>query len=208
MPILTKKRKQEDYESESIVKKRERLNLACEIEERGVRMDPCSYCREEKRRCILDRDNPKHTRCSECVRMKKACDAVKPLIESWESEVPRVSDWESLDRQMEKLDEQEDEALTKLRLQQEETMAKLSRLRKQKGFLKARRAKMRARGLQYLDELDALEEKERKEAEEAAKEVTDEVDPSGPSSQPVFFFDDPNLSPFPWEDPGVDGEML
>ena len=84
-----------------------------------------------------------------------------------------------------------------MRTRQEETLSKLLRLRKQKGFLKARRAKMRARGLQYLDELDALEEKERKEAEEAAKEVTDEVDPSGPSSQPIFFFNDPNLSPFP-----------
>ena len=160
-------------------------------------MDSCSYCREEKRKCILDRDNPQHTRCSECVRAKKACDAVKPLVESWELEVSRVSDWETLDKQMEKLDEQEEEA-----------MAKILRLRKQKGFLKARRAEMRARGLRYLDELDALEEKERKEAEEVAKEVTDEVAPSGPSSQPVFFFDDPNLSPFPWEDPGVDGEML
>ena len=193
----SRKRKFTDQETESEKKKRERLTLSCEIEERGIRMDPCSYCREEKRKCILDRDNPQHTRCSECVRAKKACDAVKPLMESWESEVPRVSDWETLDKQMEKLDEQEEEA-----------MAKILRLRKQKGFLKARRAEMRARGLRYLDELDALEEKERKEAEEVAKEVTDEVAPSGPSSQPVFFFDDPNLSPFPWEDPGVDGEML
>lgn len=204
MPNSTKKRKFADQETETEKKKRERLTLACEIEERGIRMDPCSYCREEKRKCILDRDNPQHTRCSECVRARRACDAVKPLIESWESEVPRVSDWEALDRQMERLDEQEEEALSR----QEEALAKLRRLRKQKDFLKARRAKMRARGLQYLDELDALEEKERKEAEEAAKEAVDEADPPGPSSQPVFFFDDPNLFPFPWEDPGVDGEML
>jgi len=203
MPNI-KKRKNEDQESESIIKKRERLNLACEIEEQGVRMNPCSYCREEKRKCIFDRDNSKHIRCSECVRMKKACNAVKPLIESWESEVPRISDWESLDRQMEKLDEQEEEALTRLHAQQEEmktrqeeTLAKLLRLRKQKGFFKARRAKIRARGLQYLDKLDALKEKERKEAEKAAKKVTDKVDPSSLSSQPVFFFDDFNLFPFP-----------
>jgi len=67
---------------------------------------------------------------------------------------------------------------------------------------------MRARNLQYLDELNALKEKERKEAEEAAKEVTNEVDPLGPFSQLIFFFDNPNLFPFPWEDPNINGEML
>jgi len=87
-------------------------------------------------------------------------------------------------------------------------MAKILRLRKQQDFLYRRKEEMSRRGLRFLNKLNALKKKERKEAEEAAREVIDEVDPLGPSSQPIFFFNDPNLSPFPWEDPGVDGEML
>ena len=72
----------------------------------------------------------------------------------WEDEVPFMKDWESIEKQEEKLREQEEEA-----------MAKILRLRKQQAFLRQRKTEMSKRGLKYLDELDAAEEKERLEKE-------------------------------------------
>ena len=184
-----------ESETESQRKTRERQSLARTIEDIGNEMIPCSLCKRQNRKCVVRDD--KLERCAKCVRHKCSCDVKVPLADQWEQEVPSMNDWESLDRQVKKL-----------RAEEEEVMAKILRLRKQQDFLYRRKEEMSRRGLRFLDELDALEEKERKEAEEAAKEVTDEVDPSGPSLLPGDFFDDPNLSPFPWEDPGVDGEML
>ncbi|KAE8440425.1 hypothetical protein EG329_008006 [Mollisiaceae sp. DMI_Dod_QoI] len=56
--------------------------------------------------------------------------------------------------------------LEKLESAEDEAMAKVLRLRKQRQLLKKRRKEMLRRGLRYLDKLDATKEKERKEAEE------------------------------------------
>lgn len=154
------------YETESERKKKEQLALAVEIEDTGHEMIPCSHCIAEHRKCVLATE--KASRCSECVRSKIACDAVTPLAESWDSEVPRVSAWQSIDRQMEQLDDEEEiaaQTAISVMAKHQEAMAKISRLRKQKAFLKERRKEMLRRGLRYLDELDAAE---RREAEEKA----------------------------------------
>jgi len=156
-------------ESLTVKKKRQRLQLALEIEEMGVEMEPCAYCAGEERRCIFLSE--RSDRCSECVRMKKSsCDAKLPLGATWDSEVPKMSDWESLDRQVERLDDEEEvaaQAAATAMAKQQEAMAKIMRLRKQKAFLKDRRKTMVLRGLRYLSELDALEEKEKSEQKEA-----------------------------------------
>jgi len=72
--------------------------------------------------------------------------------------LPSVGDWEALDRQQERLQAEEEEA-----------MAKILRLRKQQAFLRDRKKAMIARGLQTLDELDKAEENERKERGEAER---------------------------------------
>ena len=174
-------------------------------------MSPCSHCREQGLRCVKDYGNPQRTRCSECVRSRVSCDAEFALEDDWDREVPRASDWASLDRQEEKLDEEEERAVAA----SQEAMAKVVRLRKQKKFLRERRKKMADRGLKYLDELDALEEKERLEKErvEREKEMTS-APVAGPSGD-SFAFDsslDPSIlvsmeSPSFWVNSGISGEM-
>ena len=125
-------------------------------------MSPCSLCTKQNRRCVVDKE--RSNRCSECVRAKSACD-VKP--DSWQSNVPSSNDWEAIARQKERLEEQEDEA-----------MAKLLRLRKQRKLLIRREAELAKRGLKFLDELDAVEAQEREAA-------ADPVPPSSASEVPI-----------------------
>jgi hypothetical protein len=132
-------------------KKKERINLARRIEAGGTEMIPCSHCEKENRRCLVDSSESK--RCSECVRSKVSCDV----------SLPSPGDWESLDRQTERLEAEEEKASA----QAQEAMARVSRLRKQKAFLRARGRELLRRGLRTLNELDDVEEKERKEKEEA-----------------------------------------
>lgn len=77
----------------------------------------------------------------------------------WERNVPSLGDWESIARQKANLEEQEEEA-----------MAKILRLRKQRKLLVRREAEMSRRGLKFLDELDAAENKERVEEEKREAE--------------------------------------
>jgi len=197
----------EPYETEAERKKREQLALAVEIENTGHEMIPCSHCAAEHRKCVLATE--KASRCSECIRAKIACDAVIPLAESWDSEVPRVSAWQSIDRQMEQLDDEEEIAaqmaeavMSSAIAKHQEAMAKVHRLRKQKAFLKARRKEMLRRGLRYLDELDAAE---KKEAEEKAAQEASSSSLATANAVPEFdssLLDLPDLSDPIWANLG------
>ena len=74
--------------------------------------------------------------------------------------MPTVDDQAAIDAQLEKLEQEHDEAI-----------AKIIRLDKQKKFFRTRKQKMIAAGLSSIDELDALEEEEEKErkAQEISK---------------------------------------
>ncbi|PQE30339.1 hypothetical protein CJF32_00008237 [Rutstroemia sp. NJR-2017a WRK4] len=154
----------------------EQILLGNKIERNGVEMAPCSRCERVKRRCVVlpstDGDSASK-RCAECARQgRSSCDYVE------RNRMPSVSDWTSLDRQLAKLDEEEERAIAV----SQEAMAKILRLRKEKAFLKARERKMIEAGLGSLDELDAAEEKERLEKEQAEQAPPEanpsEVDPS------------------------------
>jgi hypothetical protein len=55
------------------LKVKERLALALRIENSNKEAIPCSYCRQQARRCLID---PKESsRCSECVRSKRSYDS-------------------------------------------------------------------------------------------------------------------------------------
>jgi hypothetical protein len=139
------------------LKIKERQTLALNIELLGFEMPSCSTCERSGRKCIVA--DEKSSRCSECVRQGKSCDV----------EGPSMSDWAALDRQEEKLDEEEEAA-----------HAKIIRIKKQKRLLRARRKEMVRRGLRTLDELDALESKEKAETEQRAN-----ADPSFPEEVPL-----------------------
>jgi hypothetical protein len=92
--------------------------------------------------------------------------------------MPSVPEWESIERQRRKLQEEEEEA-----------MAKILRLRKQQRLLDDREKEMIRRGLASLDDLDAAEEKDRELAE--AQQFLPPSAPSEPSSSTPF---DPSLA--------------
>jgi len=133
----------------SLVKKSEQVKLATAIESMGFEaIGACSLCERQGRKCILS-EEADSTRCAECVRQGKGhCDAGGPSS----------ADWDALERQEEKIDEEEEMA-----------MAKILRLRKMKARLRQRKREMIRRGLRTLDELEAEEEKERKQAEQDAQ---------------------------------------
>lgn len=138
----------------------ERVKSACLIESSSlvIEMTSCSYCTSQGRKCLVDRDVS--VRCSECVRAGRSkCDAL----------LPNMSEWDSIDKQRDRLEREEEEA-----------MAKILRLRKQKKLLARREREMLKRGMRTLDELDAAEEKERLETE--AREKAEEAAALVPSS--------------------------
>src|SRR4051812_14284978 len=103
--------------SESARKKLERIALALRIDRSisAEEMSPCDFCRLHKRRCVVD--SRESTRCSECVRKKRSsC--------NYSARLPSLNDWSSLDRQRQRLRDEEEEA-----------MAKILRLRKQQRLL-------------------------------------------------------------------------
>lgn len=111
--------------------------------------------------------------------------------------MPSMGDWESIARQKAKLEDQEEEA-----------MAKILRLRKQRKFLLRREAEMTKRGLKFLDELDAAEENEKKNAEEkavAAQIVQSEGDLLATDNRGLAIADDlfTAVSPSFWMELGV-----
>ena len=123
--------------AESARKARERADLVRRILRNGFEMSACSNCARRNRTCF---SSPSDSRkCAECVRRKLKCD----------QSGPSHNDWIKLEREEERLDQEE-----------EETLAKLLRIRKQKKYLRSRGKEMLRRGLQTLDELDAVEEQE------------------------------------------------
>ena len=134
---------------------KERLALAQRILTTGVEMPSCGRCEKKQSKCVIS-DASK--RCSECVRTNARCDAGGPS----------ASDWEKLEREERRLQEEEEEA-----------MAKILRLRKQQRLFRSRAKDMLQRGLKTMDELDEAEERERKEAE-----ATQARHPGLPSTAP------------------------
>ena len=133
-------------------KTQEREDLIARILRNGFEMNACSNCMRRNQTCISSADS---TKCAGCVRRKVKCD----------QSGPSHSDWQKLEKEEDRLDQEE-----------EATLAKLLRLRRQKKALKSRGKDMLRRGLKTLDELDAVEERERLEAQ--ALEVA--VSLSGP----------------------------
>ena len=140
-------------------------------------MVACSRCEKSNKRCVGMKIGPNVGRCAECCRQGKTCDVRE------RNQMPSVSDWESIDRQRQRLRDEEEEA-----------MAKILRLRKQQRFLDEREKKMIAAGLSSMDELDALEEKEKLEKERVDKETADVAAPV-PSGSPSFDFFGSSLPP-------------
>ena len=54
------------------VKKKERIALALRIKKSSRPTQPCSFCKKQARRCLLNKSES--SRCSECVRSKRSCD--------------------------------------------------------------------------------------------------------------------------------------
>ena len=195
--------------SESLKKRKERISLARDIESLGTEMSPCSGCTKDGRRCVMLEE--RSSRCAECIRRKRSCNG---LSDSWERNVPRESDWVSIERQTLALEEQEERAAQ----QAQEALARVARLRKQRAFLRKRREEMSKRGLKFLDELDAAEEKERLEAEKQTASENPTTPQaafaafleSNPQYGPDAFFlgspvpPDAALSPSLWADLGFD----
>ncbi len=112
----------------------------------GRRMASCTRCAKSGHSdCYTPRDE-NLSRCGRCAKLGKSCD-VRSV-----NRMPKASEWGALDAQIEKLDAEEEVA-----------MSKILRLKKQKRFLYERKQKMIAAGLNSLDELEALEAKEREE---------------------------------------------
>jgi len=169
-------------------KKTERLLLAVLVQNTGSEMPiPCSFCKTEKRTCKVL--SSKASRCSECIRRKCACNALTPLADQWDEEMPRASDLEALEEEIKKAAAAEELAVEKQREAFEEMVFQK---RKQKE-LSARRLALAERGLRYLDELDALEAKE--------AEAT-----FGPVASPGVIFDFPSPSASFLEALGAGGE--
>jgi hypothetical protein len=162
---------------------KERLALAQRITATSIEMPPCDRCEKkqksgEKIKCIVS-DNSR--RCSECVRTNARCDAGGPS----------ASEWEKLEREERRLQEEEEEA-----------MAKILRLRKQQRLFRSRAKDMLRRGLQTMDELDEVEERERQEqkAGESTQQNNQEAVASPGPSADLF----ESLSPSFWEVWGAD----
>jgi hypothetical protein len=127
---------------------KERIANARAIESLSFEMTLCSYCIRNDRKYVVSEASS--ARCSECVRRASSCDV---------SNI-RINDLDSVIREIERIDRENEEA----------TM-KIVRLQKQKKMLSSRAKDMLSRNLKTMDELDAAKEKERedKEREERAQ---------------------------------------
>ncbi|KAG9239886.1 hypothetical protein BJ878DRAFT_8371 [Calycina marina] len=123
-------------------------------------MAPCSRGEKEgddiAKLCTSPRDK-KLNRCGRCAAMNKACD-VRDM-----NRMPSVQDWEVIDADISRMQQQEEEAI-----------AKILRLRKQQRLLLDKKQRMIAAGLNSMDELDALEAAEKSENERAEREAQEQ----------------------------------
>ncbi|KAF7867237.1 hypothetical protein EAF04_005320 [Stromatinia cepivora] len=166
-----------------------RVLLYQRIKESGLIMSPCSRCAARGLECRVLEDS---RRCGECIRANGSgkCDVFGPS----------ASDWEALDREERRIEQELREALSKQ-----------LRLLTQQRSLRSRAGEMLRRGLKTLDELDEAEEKERLEKERMEKEKSDSAlsAPAEASSNVLDDFDPSSfLSPSDtfWGNLGVDGE--
>jgi hypothetical protein len=120
--------------------------LADRIVKFGFEIEPCSNCVRRNRTCVSSNDSD---RCAEYVRRGIKCDQGGFDL----------SGFNAIQKEEERLEREEEEA-----------MAKILRLYKQRKSLKTRARKLLCRGLKSLDKLDKVEakEKEEKEAQERA----------------------------------------
>lgn len=170
---------------------RQRENLKSRVYAKGSEMIPCTACEKKSSRegepvkCIKSEGA---TRCAECVhRGLSRCDAGGPL----------PSEWVSLDKAKERLEEEYDAAEAAYLAFITAHRAKLARIRKHRQFLKAREAEMLRRGLATLDELDAVENEEKEENEREAQQAPREAlaaSASSPLSWPSGWSPDPVLA--------------
>jgi hypothetical protein len=182
-------------------KKREQFALGNHIARTGIEMSPCSFCEKNGKKCVVvPSEKP---RCAECVRIGKKCD-----VEG----VP-AGDWAAVEREEFRLDTAEmlaEDTLRKAQAEMNEAVNRLSRLRKQKQFLRKRAADMLHRGLQTIDELDAVEEKERKEKEDQDRPSIPPENSPGSVGFSGAISDYPLLSDFSdpsfWAGPEFSGE--
>jgi hypothetical protein len=142
-------------------------------------MVACSRCERAGRsdQCIGMPTGLPNRRCAECSRQGKTCDFVS------RNRMPELSDWDSIDRQRERLKSEEEAAIAV----SQEAMAKVLRLRKQQRFLDERERKMIEAGMNSLDELDKLEERERLEKERAEPAEQAPPEPSSSEVDPSIF---------------------
>lgn len=135
-----------------------RVGLIELIDKHGYEVMPCSFCFDRDLKCeMMDGVS----RCKECVRRGRRCDGTGASLSSVHSVL----------HEQDRLEKEEEIAEEKLiRAQQEAAtaLARLSRLRKQKRFLRERSLQMAQRNAKSLDELDELERKEVEAAEAAA----------------------------------------
>lgn len=132
-----------------------RLALAALIEESGVSVMPCGYCKSHRLHCKMLEGV---SRCHECVRRGRSCDNAGAPISSLSriaSEQQRLKREEEAAEQ--KLIEAQQEASAAM-ARASEALARLARLRRQKASLVTRGADMVNRELSSLDELEAQEE--------------------------------------------------
>jgi hypothetical protein len=151
-------------------KRNAQIDLGNRIAKFGKRMVACS-CYEKAGRAdqyIGMPTGPISRRCSECSYQGRTYDFGS------RNKIPEQSDWDSLDEEIRKIDQEMAEAA-----------AKIARLNTQKAFLKDRERKMYEAGYNSLDELNKHEERERLEKEQAERaeqapqaSSSSEVDPS------------------------------
>jgi hypothetical protein len=130
----------------------QRDNLYRLIVATGFDVMPCSFCSSRHLKCRMTEE---HSRCAECVRRGRSCDAAGvPLVS-----VNRIIDEK---RRIEREEEEVESELLHLQQQVAERFARLARLRRQRKTIVSKGHEMVRRGLRSLD---SLEEAEREESE-------------------------------------------
>jgi hypothetical protein len=127
-----------------------RIGLIELIDKHGYEVMPCSYCFDRDLKCEM-MDGV--ARCKECVRRGRKCDGTGASLSSVQSVLYEQD-------RLEKEEELAEEKLIRAQQEAATALARLSRLRKQKRFLRERSLQMAQRNAKSLDELDELERKE------------------------------------------------
>lgn len=162
----TRKRKDSSLKAPSTLRND---RLADSIESFGYDVMPCSFCSARGLRCkMIERSS----KCGECVRRGRSCDASGVAISSrrcpscvllfFANECLLVGRIISESKRLDQEEERAEEQMLKAQAELNEALARLARLRRQKRQLVTKGQQMTRLGLQSLDE---LEEEERRESE-------------------------------------------